>query len=184
MAIEKHTTKAFVLASYDNGENDRSYKLFTRDFGLIKAHARGIRKLESKLRGHILVGRLILVTIVQGKEVWRITGCQEMEIKSFFIKEVIKIIERFVRGETVHKKLFDKLNYICDHAEKYNENDLRLFTYFILLVDLGYADATIIGAKNIDEYKSWNIEDLYVHFVITKDRIRKHVQMVINETHL
>ncbi len=184
MSIEKYTTKAFVLAMYDNGENDKSFKLFTRDFGLIIAHARGIRKLESKLRGHILVGHLILVTIVQGKEVWRITGCEEINIESRFRNEVIKIIERFIKGEGSHKKLFDKLNYICETAENYNEIDLRLFTYFILLVDLGYADATVIGAKNIDEYKSWSVEDLYVHFVITKDLIRKHVQMVIKDTHL
>lgn len=184
MAIEKHTTKAFVLASYDNGENDRSYKLFTRDFGLIMAYARGIRKLESKLRGHILVGHLILVTIVQGKEVWRITGCEEINIESLFRNEVIKIIERFVRGGGVHKKLFDKLNYICGAAENYHESDLRLFTYFILLVDLGYADATIIGAKNIEEYKSWSVEDLYIHFVIAKDHIRKHVQMVLKDVQL
>lgn len=184
MAIEKYTTKAFVLAMYDNGENDRSYKLFTRDFGLIIAHARGIRKLESKLRGHILVGHLILVTIVQGKEVWRITGAEEINIKSLFRNEVIKIIERFVKGEGAHKKLFDKLNYICETAGNYNESDLRLFTYFILLVDLGYADAEVIGAKNIDEYKSWSIEDLYVHFIIAKDHIRKHIQMVMKEVQL
>ncbi len=184
MSIEKYTTKAFVLAMYDNGENDKSFKLFTRDFGLIIAHARGIRKLESKLRGHILVGHLILVTIVQGKEVWRITGCEEINIESRFRNEVIKIIERFIKGEGSHKKLFDKLNYICETVGNYNESDLRLFTYFILLVDLGYADATIIGAKNIEEYKSWSVEDLYVHFVVNKNHVKKHIQIVMKEIQL
>ena len=77
MAIEKYVTKCIVIESYDRGEHDRVYKLFTREYGMVLAHAKSIRKLESKLRAHVRPRSVALVTLVQGKEVWRLVGAEE-----------------------------------------------------------------------------------------------------------
>jgi recombinational DNA repair protein (RecF pathway) len=184
MAIEKYSTKCFVIESYAQGENDRAYKLFTREFGLITVHAKSVRKLESKLRAHILPRTLSFVTIVKGKEVWRLVGAQELESVPEIIYEVTTLIKRFIRGEGTHKALYDRLIIFLEYAPQYDIQKARLLLYFILLVELGYADAKIIGVKDIKEYVSWSIDDLYTHLLLSHDAVRKHVQLVLQEMQL
>lgn len=184
MAIEKYTTKCFVLESYPQGENDRTYKLFTRDFGLITVHAKSIRKLESKLRAHVLPRTLSLVTIVHGREVWRLVGAQELEKTSDTIHEITTLLKRFIRGEEPHATLYDRLIEFLTLAPMYDVQKARLLLYFIILVELGYADAKKIGVKNHKEYESWSIDDLYTHLLLAHGEVRKHIQQVLQEIHL
>lgn len=184
MAIEKHSTKCFVIESFMQGEHDRAYKLFTREFGLITVHAKSIRKLESRLRAHVLPRTLSLVTVVQGREVWRLVGAQELDAVPEIIYEVTTLIKRFIRGEGAHKALYDRLMSFLDYAPKYDVQKARLLLYFILLVELGYADAKIIGVKDIKEYISWSVDDLYTHLLLSHSAVRKHVQLVLQEMQL
>lgn len=184
MSIEKYTTQALVIAIYDSGEHDRVYKLFTRDFGLVMAHARSIRKLESKLRFHLMIGREVRVTLVKGREVWRLVGSGEMSPKNLFLHEVCQIIGRFVHGEGAHKKLFDKLLTLSSRSKDYDQMKTSVLAQFILLVDLGYADARIIGVKDLEEYKTFNIEDLYTHLLLNYKEVVLHIHNVVKETHL
>ena len=151
MAIEKYTTVSIVIDSFAQGEHDRVYKLFTREFGLLLVHAKSVRKLESKLRAHVLPRGVSLVTLVQGKDIWRLVGAEEKSYNNYFIHEVTQIIKRFIRGEGEHKNLYDKLIIFLEKAKDYDEKKARLLLYYLILVDLGYADAKAIGAKNIKE---------------------------------
>ena len=157
------------------------YKLFTREFGLVTAHAKSIRKLESKLRAHILPRNLSLVTLVQGREVWRLVGAQELESPPEIIHEVTVLVRRFIRGEGAHKALYDRLIMFLESSSKYDVQKLRLLLYFIILVELGYADAKVIGVKDMKEYSSWSVDDLYTHLLLSHDVVRKHTQLVLQE---
>ncbi len=183
MSIEKYTTPTFVLASYENGEHDRMYKLFTRDFGLVFAKATSVRKLESKLRAHLQTGRMSRVTLVKGREVWRITGGEEMIGTTSICKDIVMLLERFVRGEGNQKRLFDHM-YALALKNGLEERISRLLAYYLILVDLGYADAERIGALNIEQYISWNMDDLYTQLILTKDVVRPHVMSVLEEIQL
>lgn len=184
MAIEKYTTKSIVIDSYANGENDRVYKLFTREFGLIMAHAKSIRKLESKLRAHVLPRSLALVTLVQGKEVWRLVGAEEQKLEDKIIHEVTSLIARFIRGEGEHKVLYDRIIDLISEAKKYDIQKLRLLLYYIILTELGYADVKVLGAKNMKEYLSWSVNDLYTHLLLVEKNVRSHVHAVLSEAQL
>ncbi len=184
MAIEKYVTQCLVVESYDQGEHDRVYKLFTREFGMITAHAKSVRKLESKLRAHIMPRNISLVTLVQGKEIWRLVGAEEQEGVVTLIHEVTALVKRFIRGEGTHKALFDRLLQFLRTAEKYDEQKSRLLLYYILLVELGYADAKEIGAKDIKEYIAWSVDDLYVHMMLSYEKVRKHIHEVLKESQL
>ncbi|MDZ4221247.1 MAG: DNA repair protein RecO [Patescibacteria group bacterium] len=48
-----YKTEAIVLSSYPYREHDRIISLFSDAFGKIEARARGVRKIESKLAGHL-----------------------------------------------------------------------------------------------------------------------------------
>lgn len=184
MAIEKYVTKCFVIESYDQSENDRVYKLFTREFGMIIAHAKSIRKLESKLRAHIRPRSVCLVTLVKGKEVWRLVGGEEVITTEDNIHEVTNLVKRFIRGEGAHKSLYDRLIEFLSVSKNYELKISVLLLYYILLVELGYADAKVIGAKDLKEYVSWSVDDLYTHLLLSYDNVRNHVQDVMKEMQL
>jgi recombinational DNA repair protein (RecF pathway) len=184
MSIEKYTTSCIVIESFDQGEHDRVYKLFTREFGLILVHAKSVRKLESKLRAHIIPRGVSLVTVVKGREVWRLVGAEEKFSDSIFIHDITQIIRRFIRGEGTHKALYDRIVSFLNKSVNYDEKKSRLLLYYIFLVELGYADAKIIGAKDIKEYIKWSIDDLYMHLLLSYDNVRKHVGEVMKEIQL
>lgn len=181
MSIEKYVTQALVIELFDQGENDRVYKLFTREFGLIMVHAKSIRKLESKLRAHTLPRSRSLITLVQGKEVWRLVGAEEQKMEESNMYEVTSLIKRFIRGEGAHKELYDRLVEFLQISPKYEQRTSRILLYYIFLVELGYADAKVIGAKDIKEYLAWSIDDLYIHLLLSYDAVRKHIQEVLKE---
>lgn len=184
MAIEKYVTRSIILESYDQGEHDRAYKIFTREFGLLICQAKSIRKLESKLRPHVLPRTLSLVTLVKGREVWRLVGAENEALDSKYIHEVTILLKRFIRGEGTHKALYDRLILFMNSSSSYDERSSRLLLYYILLVELGYADAKMIGAKNIEEYVSFSIDDLYTHLLLSEKNVRHHIREVLEEIQL
>ncbi len=185
MAIEKQTTKAFILNEYEQGESDKVYKLFTKDFGVIFALAKSVRKLESKLRFHLEKTKLVSVTLVKGKEIWRLTGVESFEGKTEGTALLTKLVERFVRGEGPQIKLFD-------HAYEYAATpyisvtrDIRTLTlYYVFLVDLGYADGLVSGADSMAQFFAFGIEDHFTHVFLRKAEITKHVHTVLSEMQL
>lgn len=184
MAIEKYTTPAIVIESFDQGEHDRVYKLFTREFGLVLALAKSVRKLESKLRAHVLPRTITIVTLVKGREIWRLVGAQEESKDYEMIDDVTDLIRRFIRGEGAHKTLYDKLILFMAEQLPREKQKARLLLYYTILVELGYADARAIGAKDLKEYIGWSIEDLYTHILLSYDKVRSHVHEVMREIQL
>lgn len=184
MAIEKYTTPAIVIESFEQGEHDRVYKLFTRDFGLVMAHAKSVRKLESKLRAHIMPRTVTLATLVRGREVWRLVGAQEEKGEHGMIDDVAEILKRFIRGEGAHRALYDRLVSFMNEQAAFENRKSRLLLYYIVLVELGYADARVIGAKNLKEYVKWGIGDLYTHLLLSYEKVRSHTHEVMREMQL
>lgn len=184
MAIEKYTTTCIILDAYEQGEHDKAFKVFTREFGMVICQAKSIRKLESKLRAHMLPRSVSLITMVQGKEVWRLVGAEKEALVSPYMHEVTHLLKRFIRGEGAHKALYDRIISFLSSEEKYDEQVVRILLYYILLVDLGYADAKVIGAKDIKEYIAFSVSDLYTHLLLNKAAVRAHVQEVLKEMQL
>lgn len=184
MAIEKYTTAAFVVDMYDQGEHDRVYKLFTREFGMIFAHAKSIRKLESKLRAHMLPRSVTRVTVVQGKETWRLVGAEENQLSGEGIFDVVILLKRFVRGGGAHTTLYDRLIQFLMTSKGYDIKLSRTLLYYIVLVELGYADAKVLGVKDIKEYTTFNLDDLYTYLLLSYNPVRIHIQDVMKEMQL
>ena len=181
MAIEKYVTRAIVLESYDQGEHDKAFKVFTREFGLLICHAKSVRKLESKLRAHVLPRSCSLITLVKGREVWRLVGAEEESLPSLYIQEVTTLLKRFIRGEGANIMLYDRMISFLKSSLSYDEQMARLLLYYIVLVELGYADAKVIGVKDSKEYLTLSVDDLYTRLLLTKKDVRAHVQDVLKE---
>ena len=185
MAIEKYTTEAFVLTDYEQGEHDKVFKLFTREFGMLYALAKSVRKLESKLRYHLDTSKKISVTLVKGKEVWRLTGVESLGESSKNTAIACQIVERFVRGEGAQKKLFDHVSEFSLLKDETLPRDVGMLAlYYVLLVDLGYADGSLGGAKDIEEFFSFSLTDHFTHILLHKAVVKSHVHTVMAEMQL
>lgn len=196
MSIEKYTTEAFILREYERDENDMVYKVWTRDFGIIFVLARGIRKINAKLRMVIKKNNFLLMTVVKGKDTWLLTGAEEDRGNIHFENNDWQFKARKIIGEGInklieekktYKKLFDRLKSIFILEENYKTfsfidiNKFKLLIMYIILVDTGYADARIIGAKDLEEYKNFSMQDFYTHFVLNENDVKYHVLSSLKE---
>ncbi|KKU49566.1 MAG: repair protein RecO protein [Parcubacteria group bacterium GW2011_GWB1_49_7] len=109
MSYHIYTTKGIILSAQPVREADRVYNILTRDLGLVRASALGVRKAASKLRGNIEPVSLSSVSLVRGKDSWRLTSAEL--IKKIPAEEAIArplaLLEKLVQGEAIHPELFD-----------------------------------------------------------------------------
>lgn len=146
-----HTTPAFILRSIDTGESARRYALFTRDFGLLWASARGVRDIKSKLRFHLHDGAQVSISLVRGRESWRLTNAYAGRALSALADttrqrtylRVLLLVERLVRGEersdALYQLLTDFSHQIVHAASVEEVHDCECITVLHLLAELGYA---------------------------------------------
>ncbi|MFA6273254.1 MAG: DNA repair protein RecO [Candidatus Paceibacterota bacterium] len=189
------TTPAIVVRSRNSGENGKIFSLFCRELGLIRAHAQGVRKNNSKLRSHLADFSLVKVSLVRGKNFWRLTGATSEKNYYYSLKDaplklkaaanVIRLLERLLHGEEKNEKLFDLVqsgfdfldNLLCQPTEK-KEKILIFETALVLRIlhQLGYVQKH----QNISpfaETSDWNEKLL----VATQPRI-PHLITVINQS--
>ena len=111
-------TDAFVLKSSATGEANKVLDLLTKDFGFIRATAQGLRQLRSKLRYSLTDFSFVSVSLIRGREVWRVTtaskkGDSLSEIKSKEAREalfrIFALLRRVLQGEETHAELFDTI---------------------------------------------------------------------------
>ena len=109
MSYHIYTTKGLVLSERPLREADRVYSILTRDLGLVRATALGVRKEASKLRGALEPITFVRVSLVRGKEYWRITSADSIK-KIEPDPEILRplaLLEKLVQGEARHPELFD-----------------------------------------------------------------------------
>ena len=69
-----YTTRAIVLARTPLGEANGFITILTDELGLLRARAQGIRKPGAKLASALATYAESSLTLVRGREGWRITG--------------------------------------------------------------------------------------------------------------
>lgn len=72
----KYPTEAVVLARTPLGEANALVTLLTRDLGLVRARAQGVRRPGARLAASLTTFAKSEVTLVRGAEGWRVTGAQ------------------------------------------------------------------------------------------------------------
>ena len=79
MAYQTYITEALVCGSIDNHSADRSFLLFTREAGMVYAHAKSVREERSKQRYALQVCSHIRATLIRGKSDWKIAGVDPLQ---------------------------------------------------------------------------------------------------------
>lgn len=74
--LKIYKTKGIILKRINLGEADRIFTIYTAKYGKVKALAKGVRKILSKLGGHLELFNLVDLSIVEGRNLGTITACQ------------------------------------------------------------------------------------------------------------
>ncbi len=116
MSYHLYHTDALVLGGSPRGEGSKTITLFTRELGLLSATAQSVREERSKLRYGLQDFSYAEVTLVRGKEYWRLTGAEllsnlgdECEGGGASVRitgRICKLLKRLLAGEEKNEPLF------------------------------------------------------------------------------
>jgi DNA repair protein RecO len=188
------TTPGFVIDSRAYGEADKIYYIFTRDQGLVRAVAQGIRLEKSKLRYHIRENEMGNFSLVRGKEVWRLTNAQESESSTKnssnteLLARLSLILRRVLHGEEANPDLFCHIEnlteFLSTNIELTQEQVHTLESLVVLraLHSLGYVGN---DADVQDCFTTQGVAIGLINSLISKRTlINKHINKAIKESHL
>lgn len=155
-----HHTKAYILSSQNYGESNRLYRILTPEYGLLLVAAQGVRQLHSKLRYHLQEFVELRLTLVRGREIWRITGAEQYHqpfssgdhLKRGVVKRISALLCRMVPDEERSPELFAHLQnlLVVLGQEELNPTELyhfELATALSILNLLGYVPAASVPSS-------------------------------------
>jgi DNA repair protein RecO len=129
---QKYNTEALVLSSREFGEADKTFALFTRDFGLVRARASAVRSEKSKMRSALQNYSRANVSLVKGKRGWRVAGASAIQCAvgdpraiAVFARTAALIV-RLVHGEEKNEYLFAALSEAHGALMAMSENQISV----------------------------------------------------------
>jgi DNA repair protein RecO (recombination protein O) len=172
MAHHIYHTDAFVLSSRPLGDSSKNLVLLTRRFGRISAVARGIRKEKSKLRYSLEYLRFARVSIIRGRDRWRLVGAvlnenlpNRIGASSILVTtaQVAQVLERMLHDEEPNEVVFDEVVSFFSHAysgkfEGQELGDIEKIVMLRLLGRLGYLEDVQELRTFVDD--SWRADSL------------------------
>jgi DNA repair protein RecO len=187
-----YTNPGFILKSANFGEANKYFFIFTRDFGLIKAAAQGVRHLKSKLRYGLVDFSLAQVSVVRGKEIWRLTGAEKK--KSFLNPDKLllwtrlsSLLLRLLHGEEKNDLLFQGVSEGMIFLEKSDLTSENLASFecimaLRILSALGY----IGKLGDFDQFiaSPYFTSELLAKMSTLKTRAILEINKSLKETHL
>lgn len=177
-----HTTEAFILRAFPQGESNKVYKLLTRELGLLYAHGQSVRELKSRNRFALQIGQMSVITLVKGRETWRITGAQAGSEKSIpqpnqvYKKRILHLLGTMVPIEDETEKLFDVLkigNSAFTTEPESSAPYIEIITVLRLLDILGYV-ARPLSESVVEEFLT--VSELSPQLI---ERAQEHKQMLL-----
>jgi DNA repair protein RecO (recombination protein O) len=148
----KYHTEGFLLESFNLGEANKLFLIFTKKLGLLKASARSVRSLKSKLRYGLVNYNYSLLTVIKSKRGWKITGASPTSNVYFNVGgfqqrnsllKIFTLLKKLVPEEEPNSLLFDVLleSFHCFQKGKLNNEQcksLECLTVLRILKNLGY----------------------------------------------
>jgi DNA repair protein RecO (recombination protein O) len=93
--------EAFVLKHYDYSEHDRIVVLYSREYGLLRSIAKGIRRPRSRLAGRLDLLRCNHVILERGHNLHKITQCDVLRSFAGLNRDYHALTHALAMGELV-----------------------------------------------------------------------------------
>ncbi len=178
-----HTTPAYVLQSYPHGESSRVYKLFTRELGLLYGHGQGVRELKNRNRYALATYRLTEVTLVRGREVWRLTGARGAGAHaSLPTRRVLDLVGKLVPLGDPVPTLFDLVRAGVERSVPYEGSVLERLLVLRILDTLGYVAHPVRDPVLVSFLTSHTFtDDVLMHVEQEQERVTAAVNSALRE---
>ncbi len=190
-----YNTKGIILSSFGVGEANKLFYILTKDLGLIQATAQGVRNINSKNRYGLQDFSISNLSLVRGREVWRITNVSAKENLFFklsqreileFLAGIFTFIRQLVQGEEKNEELYNLVSNLVSFLKKEELNvqdikGLELITKIRILHNLGYFD---------DKIFSWVLEtgdfnqELIEKMNVEQRKAEKEINNAMEDIHL
>jgi DNA repair protein RecO (recombination protein O) len=166
MSYHIYSTIGIVLKRKTFGESDTVLSILTQDLGLVLASAKSTRTLQSKLKGSLQEYSLSNVSMVKGKNGWKITNASLIKNYYFDSPEYSKkifakislILQKNITGELFHKEVFDIVRTGFDSVIETNIDNIQYIeTLMVLRImkELGYVALNDSNKIYFSDYSSW-----------------------------
>ena len=161
MSYRIYTSDAFIITAKQSRDADLAVFAFTEQFGILHATAKSARHIKSKLRYSLQSMTFGSLSLVKGREIWRVTSAKKM-ISLYdkripaegrvLLARVLAHTERFCPREQPEPVIFDMLKAVSgfvfkdlslpERLPQYALNCERLEKVFLLrlMYELGYVD--------------------------------------------
>lgn len=174
MSHKIYHTEGFVLSSRPFGEANKIFKILTPDLGLVSCLAQGIRLEKSKLRFALIGRRFVEVSLVRGREYWRLVHVGPNEVfpaasfdrqTNLFLSKIAAFLSRFIHGEKSDPHLYWVLKAAAISWQDFQSSEpeikqsLEVLTMLRLLAELGYQPSDKTVSTFIEDEK-WEKEIL------------------------
>src|SRR4030043_59068 len=143
-----YQTEAIIIKRIKLGEADRILTLYTPELGKLKAVAKGTRRTQSKLGGHVELLTHSRLMLARGRNLDIITQAQT--INNFLpIKDdlerisrglyIAELVDSFTGEHSEDRRLFDLVLEVLQQLSQFNDFELVLRYFELHLLDhLGY----------------------------------------------
>jgi len=187
---QKYNTEAIVLGSREQGESDRIFALYTRDFGLVRARASAVRKETSRMRYALQSYSRARVSLVRGKRGWRAGGATAGEGKIGTenlptFARIASLVLRLVAGEGQNPYVFAALSEAHDALSEgplEARATVELVCVARILFGLGYLSHEALSTT-LFAHTSYAHEHIQEAEAL-REKLLATVNRAINETHL
>ncbi|MFW5942691.1 MAG: DNA repair protein RecO [Chloroflexota bacterium] len=114
-----YRTEAIVLSRTDFGEADRLLTLFSREYGKVRAIAKGARKPQSRKTGHVELFMRTRFLIAEGRNLDIVTQAEMVEayaqlrddlVRTTYASYIVELLDRFTVEEDRNSQLYDLLS--------------------------------------------------------------------------
>ena len=152
MSYRIYNTEGVIITNYPSRETDRQLRIYTKDFGLILVNAQGVRTMKSKLRYGLQDYSIVYLSMVRGKNRWRLVGVENILTLNNIIKTeekvaVVSMIFSFIIKFTDEGKdiiLYTELRKVIAFLNENNFTNkqlqtLEILTLFLCLHILGFS---------------------------------------------
>ncbi len=145
-----YKAEGIVLRRYAIGEADRTITLFTREYGKLRAVARGTRRTASRLGGRVepftyarfLLARGRSLDVIAQVEVIRsFSGLRSELLRSAYASYVAELVDRFLPERDRQDDVFALILDVLGALEHSGEDEVEVQTLWFALrlaSDLGY----------------------------------------------
>jgi len=192
-----YTTEGFILKSANFGEANKYFFIFTKDFGLIKAAAQSVRHLKSKLRYGLEDLSLAQISVVRGREIWRLTSAEKkLNLKDteniLLVNRIFSLLLRLLHGEEKNDFLFDSLkegmNFLTQNEINKTKLDSETLANFECIMALRILSALGYIGKLADFEQfvtsPYFTPELMAKMSILKTQAILEINKSLKETHL